>query len=181
LFRRSADRRGAGRVRLGKHVRQQQPHPSTSSPSSRPRDAMPPPVAPPLSVGSVTSTWTGRASAFTRPYASRHPSEVARRLFRKIKSRAAIWVWLRPGVPVSISRFFSVFLSREGRVGPDNSECVLGSWNSKKLRGSRAASDATLNRTVRPDGQVRRRHLLASRRPAPAAHLFRVHRSGTCT
>jgi hypothetical protein len=55
----------------------------------------------------------------------------ASRLFRKIKSRAAIWsgcVW-RPGCDLQI--FFPIFLSRERWMAPTNSTQLLGAHNWK--------------------------------------------------
>ncbi len=110
----------------------------------RPHNATPPVVS--TVVGRlVTSAWTGRAPACAPvclPLSNRGPLRFYPwRIFRKIKSgppfgQAPSW---RPGCDLQI--FFPIFLSRERGMGPGNSKCVLGSRDSKKLRGSRTASD----------------------------------------
>jgi hypothetical protein len=128
------------------------PHPSTSSPPSRPHDAMPP-AAPRCRSGQ--SRRPGRGGR--QPARVHMPALIQARL-RPVSIRLAPFerlnpgrysVWLRPGVPVASRNFFpNFFLSREREMGRDNSKCFLGSRDSKKLRGSRAASDAT-SRMVR--------------------------------
>ena len=88
----------------------------------------------------------------------------------------------RSGDDSQIFYFFN-FLSREWGVGPDNSKCVLGSRDSKKLRRSRASkvairagglgwpSPATRNR---PAGKIAPAPIPATTASSPPCRAARI-------